>query len=37
MDETPVEKAKARRAVLILYGCMAVGILAPLIIYFFVR
>jgi len=37
MDESPVEKANARKAIRILYGCMIIGIVAPFVIYFLVR
>ncbi len=37
MDETSGEKAKARRAIVILYTTMAVMLLAPLIVYWLVR
>jgi hypothetical protein len=37
MDQPAIEKAKARRAITILYVCMAVGVFGPLILYFFVH
>jgi hypothetical protein len=37
MDESPVEKAKARRAILILYVVMALGVLGPFVLFFVKR
>jgi hypothetical protein len=33
MDETSAEKAKARRAILILYAAMAVGVALPVVLF----
>jgi len=32
MDQN--EKAKSRRVILVLYGCMAIGVIAPLVLYY---
>jgi hypothetical protein len=37
MDDTSAEKAKARRAILILYAVMAVGIGLPVVLFFIVH
>jgi hypothetical protein len=37
MAATDEEKAKARRAVVILYVCMAVGVGLPILLYFALR
>ena len=37
MTETVEEKAKARRAIVILYLCMIVGIGLPIVLYFALR
>jgi hypothetical protein len=37
MNETEAEKAKARRAIRLLYGLMVLFIAGPIIVYLFVR
>jgi hypothetical protein len=37
MSATEVEKKKARRAILILYTCMIVGVGLPIVLYFALR
>jgi hypothetical protein len=34
MNDSAIEKVKARRAVLILYGCMGLGVALPVLLYF---
>jgi hypothetical protein len=37
MDQDANEKAKSRRVILVLYGCIAVGVIAPFALYYILR
>jgi hypothetical protein len=37
MDQDANEKAKSRRAILVLYACMAAGVIAPFVVYYILR
>jgi hypothetical protein len=37
MDATEEEKAKARRAIIILYACVFAGLALPIVLYFALR